>query len=862
MTKAIHSLNAALKAHANGNLSEAKYFYQKTLEIDPRNVVALGWLGTIEAQNNNLDIAENLLLRALTQDKNNPDFALNYANVLFEKKHYSDAAVYYLECIRLNSSNSSSLSNLAKCYNEKGCPELGLKYAEQSIKLNPKSSEALINHGDALFKLQLYDKALVSYSTALTFDPVNAEIWRMCGDILVERSNYKDALKFYDEAINLFPKYFEAWGGRSAALIGLKLYDEALINCNQAIEINKNYINAWNYQGICHYELKEFAKALGSYDCALELSSDYPEIWSNRGNAFFELQDFKGALECHDKSIKIKPDFVFGWNNRGLVLYALKDYDESLNSYDKAIELNPNLAEIWSNRGNALNQLKRYEESLLSHEKAIKISANYSEAWINKGNTLADLGRRNEALVCFNYAIELNPECADAWANRGNNWIGLKVFDKAIEDYDRALRINPKAEWILGNKFFYKNRILDWSNFDDGIKSIIEGVTNGKKVIQPFPSLALIDDPLVQQQCAQIYAEDKFPIGHKLGSISNFYSNEKIRIGYFSPDFHRHPVSMLSAEIYEKHDREHFEIIAFSMDNSQNEDEMRVRLKKGFDQFIDVTNLSDLEVAKLSRELKIDIAVNLTGYTDYSRTGIFSLRAAPLQVSWLGYPGTMGVDYIDYIMADEIVIPKSDFNFFNEKIIYLPHCYMTDDSTRVVSERVFTREEMGLPKNGFVYCCFNNDYKFNKQIFDSWARIIASVNDSVIWMSGHGEIFKKNVLKEFGARNISEKRIIFANRVNDIGDHLARCTLADLFLDTLPYNAHSTCIDFLKAGVPVLTRIGKSFASRAASSIINSVGLQELITSTISDYESLAIDLGTNPEKLREIKLKLKKNSS
>jgi predicted O-linked N-acetylglucosamine transferase (SPINDLY family) len=382
----------------------------------------------------------------------------------------------------------------------------------------------------------------------------------------------------------------------------------------------------------------------------------------------------------------------------------------------------------------------------------------------------------------------------------------------------------------------------------------------GEKVSNPFSLLALSDDSSLHKQSAEIYVHDKYPFNPVLGPILKRPKQEKIRIAYFSADFRNHPVSFLTAELFEIHDRSQFEIIAFSLQNPPAGDEMNLRLRKGFDRFIDVEHMSDQKIAQLARDLEIDIVVDLGGHTAGSRTGIFSYRAAPIQVNWLGYPGTTGINFIDYIVADKNIIPDHYQKFYFEKVVTLPDAYMVDDSKRIASSRIFTRKECGLSENTFVFCCFNNDFKFNPNVLDGWSRILLAAKNSILWLSENNQHFRVNLVAEFQKRGIDSNRIIFALREDLMADHLARYGLADLFLDTHPYNAHTTTVDSLKAGVPVLTRMGQSFASRVAASLLNAIGLPELITTSQAEYEALAIELALNPQKLAEIKLKLANN--
>ena len=433
-------------------------------------------------------------------------------------------------------------------------------------------------------------------------------------------------------------------------------------------------------------------------------------------------------------------------------------------------------------------------------------------------------------------------------------------YDEAIVHYDKALRLKSDIDWVSGDLLHIKMKICSWSGLAEALEDISRKVVANEKVINPFELLAFNDDALLHKKSSEIYSQSKYSSNPTLGPILRLSKKEKIRIAYFSPDFRNHPVSFLTTELFEIHDRGRFEVIAFSLQKSPIGDKTNNRLRNGFDRFIDVDNMSDREIAQLAQELEIDIAIDLAGPTQHSRTGIFSYRAAPIQVNWLGYPGTIGANFIDYIVADTTIIPVESQQFYFEKVVALPDSYMVDDSKRLASSRVFTREECGLPENSFVFCCFNNGYKFNPQVLDWWSRILLAVKNSVIWISENNKFFSVNIVAEFENRGIDSSRIIFAPRVELMEDHLARYALADLFLDTYPYNAHTTAIDSLKAGVPVLTLIGQSFASRVAASLLNAVDLPELVTTNQADYEVMAIELAKNPKKLADIKLNLATN--
>ena len=412
-------------------------------------------------------------------------------------------------------------------------------------------------------------------------------------------------------------------------------------------------------------------------------------------------------------------------------------------------------------------------------------------------------------------------------------------------------------DYLLGNAIHTKMYLCDWSNFHTLANQLTDKILKQQIVIMPFITLTLIDNPELQKQSAEIHIKDKYPTSNALPNIHKYPKHQKIRIGYFSADFLNHPVSYLTAELFELHNRDQFEIIAFSF-GLNTQDPMRQRLEKGFDQFIDVSEKSDTQIALLAREMEMDIALDLGGFTGGGRTGIFAMRAAPIQISYIGYLGTMGAKYFDYCVADPFLIPQDKQKFYSEKIVYIPS-YQVNDSQQVVSDKMFSREELGLPENAFVFCCFNNIYKITPTTFDSWMRILNEVNDSVLFLLDANGTATQNLKKEATSRGVDANRIVFGKHL-PLPEYLSRYRIADLFLDTLPYNAGTTASDALRVGLPVLTQMGESFASRMAGSLLNAVGLPELITATQEAYESLAIELATNPKQLKVIKDKLVSN--
>jgi len=729
---------------------------------------------------------------------------------------------------------------------------------KKSLELIPDRASTLTNLSVAQLRLKKYSEARAAAQKAISVEGSNSEAYLNLGLIEKELKSYSAALKLFDKAISLKPNYHEAFSNKGNVLNDLKRYDEAIAHYDKALSLKSNYHEAWSNKGVTLHELKRYDEAITHYDKALSLKPDYAEGWSNKGDTLNELKRYDEAITHFDKALSLDPAFAGAWSNKGMSLYELKRYDEAITHYDKALSLDPAFAAAWSNKGNTLNELKQYDDAIAHFDKALSLDPAFAATWSNKGNTLNELKRYDDAIAHFDKALSLDPAFAGAWSNKGVTLNELKRYDEAIAHYDKALSLKPDIDWVPGDLLHTKMKLCSWSGLAESLEDISKKVAANERVANPFPLLALNDDALLHIQSTEIYIQTKYPFNPILGPIPKRPESQKIRVGYFSADFHNHATGHLLAELFELHDKSQFELIGFSF-GANTGDAMRQRLEKSFDQFIEVSNKSDIEIAQLSRNLKIDIAVDLKGFTQDARTGIFSYRAAPIQVNYLGYPGTIGADYIDYIVADKTLISPELQSCYSEKVVYLPNSYQVNDRKRLIADRQFTRLELGLPDHGFVFCCFNNNFKILPATFDGWMRILKAVEGSVLWLFQDNAWALENLKKEAEKQGIPADRLVFAERM-PLSDHLARHRQADLFLDTFPYNAHTTTSDALWAGLPVLTLIGQSFASRVAASLLNAIGLPELITKTQEEYEELAIELALSPRKLADIKLRLANN--
>ena len=505
-----------------------------------------------------------------------------------------------------------------------------------------------------------------------------------------------------------------------------------------------------------------------------------------------------------------------------------------------------------------LRELKRPPDALVDYDRALSLKPDHAETLNNRGNALRDLHGPEEALACYERALSLKGDYVEALYNRGRALRDLKRDQEAVQALARLLELAPDFAFAKGSLLHWSMACCDWTQFASLTEAIDNDVRAGKQSAEPFGYQGTSHSVRDLQRCAEIFAAARFPRPRTSVWNGERYHHAKIRLGYLSGEFRTQATAILMAELFELHDRSRFELFAF--DNGWGDaSEIRARIEKAFDEIVDISRLSDLQAASMIGHRQIDILVNLNGYFGRARQGIFGHRASPIQVNYLGFPGTLGADYMDYIVADRYVIPPEHAAFYSEKVVHLPDSYQVNDSKRRIAERTPTRAEVKLPESGFVFCCFNNNYKITPEAFALWMRLLRGVEGSVLWLLQDNAAVSRNLRREAEQRGVGAERLVFAPRLK-LDEHLARHRLADLFLDTLPYNAHTTASDALWAGLPVLTCMGNTFAGRVAGSLLNAVGLPELITHSLAEYEALALRLATTPSRLSALRAKLAQN--
>ncbi|MDP2241947.1 MAG: tetratricopeptide repeat protein [Burkholderiales bacterium] len=815
------ALRRGLELHRAGNLQEAEALYRQVLAREPRHFDALLHLGLARAQGGDFNEALKWLESAANV---RPDAAEAHAN---------------LGRVQLASDN----------------PEAALQSYDRALAIKPQYPEALNGRGIALRKLDRHEEAVASYDRALALAPDWPEVLNNRGNVLHGLGRYEEALASFDRALALVPGEAMLHSNRGNTLRELGRYGEALASLEQALELKPGYPDALINRGTVLRNLKRYDEALADFDRVLASYPAHVATLNNRSTVLQDLGRHAEALTAFDRILALQPDAVVAINNRAISLMEMDRHEEALLSAERALALEPVSVEALVNRSKALRRLKRYGEALVSLERALALDPGWPDGLTSRGNVMRDLGRYVECVADYEKALMLDPGNTAALFNLSNVLRDLRRYDGAAQVMERLVSLAPDWPYAAGLMMEAKIVCCDWGDFENNVQRVVQGINEGKKITFPLYFLAISDSAAEQLMCARTYAADKYPALGKPPWSGERYRHHRIRVAYLSGDLRGHAVSYLMAGLFERHDQVRFETIALSF-RPREDSEMGRRVAAAFGRFVDVSGMSDSGVAALMREMEVDIAVDLMGYTTDCRTGILAQRPAPIQINYLGFPGTMGADYIDYILADRYVIPPEHRADYAEKVVYLPETYQVNDDKRRIAGLTPTRTECGLPRSGFVFCCFNNPYKIAPQIFDVWMRLLLRVEGSVLWLIESYEVASCNLRQEAERRGVAPERLVFS-QWSSLGDYYARYRLADLFLDTLPFNAGTTASDALWAGVPVLTCTGEAFASRMAGSLLHAVGLPELITENLRDYEALALELAGDTEKLAAIRAKL-----
>jgi len=696
-------------------------------------------------------------------------------------------------------------------------------------------------------------EAAVAYGEVLARTPQDFEAHYQLGTIKVQLGDSREGHRLLEVASRLDPAHAETWLHLGMAAQNLGRLEEAVAHYRQAASLGPQNAAAPFRLGVLLRHLRRQDEALAAFNRGLELAPAGTAIRQQRGELKFEMQDLDGALADFDALLALEPQAVQALVYSGIVRSQQGRFAEALALMERAAALAPAHADLAFNCGTILDAMGRTDEALTAYDRALRINPAHAMAWNNRGAILRGRGRLEDADASFSHAIAQAPRLVAALINRGTVRALQNRNAQAASDLRRVLEIEPDNATAQGALLAALLPLCDWTGIEALKPRLAAGVREGRSNVSPFQMTLAFDDPRLLHDCSVPFLGKLVP-GAPAPRPPLRRGDGKIRLAYVSADFQTHATATLIADLIERHDRSRFEVIGLSYGAADGKGE-RARLARGFDRFLDMQDRTDVQMAEALRALEADIAVDLKGYTLWARPGIFAQGPAPVTVSWLGYPGSMAVDWYDYVLADPVVLPHDQQPFYDEKIVHLPDCYQPNDPSRPLAAAA--RAEAGLPADGFVFCCFNIHRKISRPVFESWMRLLTAVPGSLLWLLD--DTANETLRAGAAARGVDPARLVFAPKL-DVNAHLARCAAADLMLDTMPYGAHTTTSDALWAGVPVVTVLGPSFANRVAASLVTAVGAPELIASSLADYEALALALAQGPARLASLKAKLAAN--
>jgi protein O-GlcNAc transferase len=722
--------------------------------------------------------------------------------------------------------------------------------------MSPGADQHRLHAALSLHQAGNLDGAGEIYREILRNDPHNSQALHYLGVIEASGGNLAKAKSLIARSLQQQPANIQFLENYATILFQAQEYASALEVCRQGLRASPNGVPLLYVGAVALYKLKRFDESVEQFDELLARAPNHIAAINERGSVLAELKRYEAALSSFQKALALQPRYVGAHLNSGNLYAAMRRYEDALGAFHTALSLDPALADAWLGRGNVYTELKQYDEAFAAYDRALSLKPELAEAWLGRGNAYVQLRQYDNAFAAYDRALSLKPDLAEAWLGRGNAYVQLKQYDNAFAAYDRALSLKPDVKHAEGFRLYAMMHLCDWGNIDAQVQHLLSAIRDQKLAINPFVLLPIAASPLDQLQCAKAFVADQgsLPVLRR----DETYSHDRIRVAYLSADFREHATAYLAAGLFEQHDRSRFEVTGISF-GPEDHSAMRRRLIRAFEHFVDAENKGDGEIADLIRRREIDIVIDLNGFTQGGRWNVLAQRPAPVQINYLGYPGTMGAEYIDYIVADRFVIPDVERQFYREKVIYLAHTFQANDSKRKMGERIPSRAEAGLPENAFVFCAFNNSYKILPEVFDVWMRLLRKVAGSVLWLVADSPAVENNLRKEAENRSVEPARLIFAPRI-PYSDYLARYRLADLFLDTLPFNAGTTASDALWAGLPLITCPGRTFASRMAGSLLTAIEMPELIAESMADYEALAAKLACDPRLMAATRMKLDRN--
>jgi predicted O-linked N-acetylglucosamine transferase (SPINDLY family) len=887
---------SGLIAYQQGRHIDAVEKIQKAIQYSPDNEMYHSNLGAAFKAQNKFEEAISAYRRALQIDPNFAKARDNLAELCFEQGTHlkntgkpDEAIKWYQEALNIKPGFEKAYTAMYHQFQHL-CQWQPLETMNPRVDLMSKSAienhaaspeMPLMNitrHADPALNLLVAQSWSNVISDRIPKPEIDIKAELQCAFNLHQAGQIEAAEAIYLKILEIAPNTADA-----LHLLGLiahlrEEYDQATELIGKALEISPNSAIFHSNLGAALQGKKKNDEAVAEYRKALSLAPNYQEAKSNLDiivknwiDSGFSLQcqgKFAEALPLYQKAIEFVTNDGLLYLNLGICLHSIGKWDEAMSAYRKTIELNPTQPDVYMNLGLLLQNMKRSEEAIAMYQKAIEVRPENPDAYNNIGICLQNMGKTLQAIAAYQKSVELKPDNIGAYLNMGNSFRIAEKFEEAIASYQKALEYNPDYAEAFCSMYHQLQYICDWTGIEANNEKL-DALTNaaldkGQKTMEtPFVSLTRVADPAKNLAIAKTWSGEisaKCKMQNAKFEIQRAKFKEgKITIGYLSGDFRNHPVAHLMSGLFKLHNRQEFEIICYSYGRNDGS-EYRKQIESGCDQFVDIREMSYEAAAERIHQDKVDILVEMMGFTGTdNRLEICALRPAPIQVSYLGFPGSIGADFFDYIITDRIVSPPEHAPYYTEKLAYLPHCYQVNNHEQQISDTLYRRQDFGLPQHGFIFSSFNQPYKIEPVMFDVWMRILKQIPDSVLWLLWRSQSAENNLKREAQIRGVSPDRLIFAKRIVK-PEHLARQRLADLVLDTRIYNGHTTTSDALWAGVPVVALEGTHFASRVSSSILSAIGLPELITRNLEDYEQLVLRLASYPEELKVLRQRLAKN--
>ena len=802
--------------------------------------------------------AESLYKSILKDSKNNFEITHLLGIIKIQLKDFKEAIGWLNKAILINSNNHSVFNNLGVCYKELKEYPKALSCFKNALNIKPDYAEAYNNIAIIYRHLEKYNLAIENYLKAIQLKSNYAEAYNNLGIIYLRTKEFQKAEEVLSQATKIKPDYAEAFYNLGNVYKNLENYEESIKFFSLACKLKKNYHEAYNDLGIVYLNQEEFNKARDLLNEAIKIKPDYAEAYNNLGIVYLSLKIFESSKNSLNQAIRIKPDYAEAYNNLGMLYFKLKEYENSKNNIDKAILLKKDYGQAYISLGSYYESIENFKEAEVNYKNAIKLKE--KKGFNNLGILYLNQGRHDDAEKIFNEIIKLKPKNAETYFLRSLVYANSGKPYLALEDLKKSFKLKPEfynQQDKIYNLLTTQNKICDWNDYKKISTKLITSLHNDSiNDINPFGLLTFSDSIELVKKVTQEKIKDLSLkiIQTKFNIIKDI--NKKIRIGYYSPDFKDHPVGYILSELFDYHDRDRFEIIGFSLSpDSNTNNKIKDKIIKSIDKFIDFSNKDHPSIINESKKLKIDIAIDLAGFTAFNKIKAFIKRVAPIQVNFLGYPGTIG-PHNDYIISDLEIISKEKQNFYFEKIIYMPNVFLPS-FTKFSPDFDSKKKDFELPETEtIVFCNFNNHGKITPTIFNCWMRILKKVNNSILWLLDGDNYSRENLKREAKKRGVEPNRLLFSKR-EDYYSHTKRYKFCDLFIDTFPYNAHSTASSCLVSKVPLLTIKGETFQSRVASSLLKDLGMNELICSNIEEYENKAIFIASNPLELKRIKNKL-----